>query len=143
MSKMSHNYEDMLEIERPVSSRRSHLSSADRAAQFSAFAALTGFDDAVRETARLTDTRVILDENEKALLNEKLMLLQKTQSLVILTYFKPDESKAGGSYVTISDQVKKIDLQAQSIQLEGGTAILIEDVIGLDILAAKTEQNRG
>lgn len=88
------------------------MSNYDRAAQFSPFAALTGYDDAVKETARLTDSKIELDEYELQELNEKLNKIQdnlREDAEVSITYFVTDKKKSGGSYKTISGIVKRID----------------------------------
>jgi len=106
-----HEYGDILELPRPPSARPK-MSMIERGAQFSPFAALTGYEAAVEETARLTDRRVILTEESKAELDEKLQLLvEHLDDLheVAITHFVPDERKAGGAYVTTVGIVREID----------------------------------
>jgi len=106
------NYDDIIHLSRPVSQRHAPMSMLDRAAQFSPFAALTGHDAAIAETARLTDSLFAQEDAGKEVLNEKLNLLSqhiKERPLVKLTYFLPDERKEGGAYLTISTTVKKVD----------------------------------
>lgn len=135
-----HRYDDMLDLPHHQSSTRPHMAVSDRAAQFSPFAALTGYDDTVKETARLTEDRIELDESSKAILDGRLHLLQahlQERPTVSFTYFVPDPLKKGGSYVTTVGIVKKIDLYSQKILLFGdhdrtsGPAIPIEDVIAV------------
>ena len=106
-----HEYGDILDLPRPLSARP-RMSMVERGAQFSPFAALTGYEAAVEETARLTDRQVILTEDAKAALDEKLQLLaEHLDDLheVAITHFVPDERKAGGAYVTTVGIVREID----------------------------------
>lgn len=105
-------YADIIDLPHHKSPTRVPMSSYDRAAQFSPFAALTGYEDAVEETARLTDTKTELTEDKKQMLDEKLRLLRdlaEEMPTVRITYFLPDERKAGGSYVTVTGRVREID----------------------------------
>ena len=111
------------------------MSPADRAAQFAPFAALTGFDAAVRETARRTDVRLELDEYEKQALNDTLRALDRRldeKPAVAVTYFLPDEKKAGGAYVTVSGTVRKIDSYARVMVLEDGKRIPFEEISAIE-----------
>ena len=93
-------YSDIIDLPHHVSTKHPHMSPEDRAAQFSPFAALTGYDDAIRETGRLTERRVELDDEELARLDEKFHILQEhleEQPVVRFTYFKPDMRKEGGA----------------------------------------------
>lgn len=106
-----HEYGDILDLPRPLSARP-RMSMVERGAQFSPFAALTGYEAAVEETARLTDRQVILTEDAKVALDEKLQLLaEHLDDLheVAITHFVPDERKAGGAYVTTVGIVREID----------------------------------
>lgn len=98
----------------------------DRAAQFSPFAALTGYDSAIKETGRLTDARIELGEEALSILNMKFQVLLDNlddSPQVIFTYFKPDERKAGGSYIDVSGTVKKVDDFERLIMMQDGTMI--------------------
>lgn len=131
----SDNYEDIIRLAHYVSTTRNRMSMLERAAQFSPFAALTGHDAAVKETARLTEEKIELDENEKAILNEKLqMIVEKLseQPEVTITYFRPDKKKAGGEYVEVTGKVKKIDEYERCIRMMNGTEISIEQIIYLN-----------
>ena len=108
---------------------------ADRAAQFSPFAALAGHGAAIEETARLTDQKVELTEEGKALLDEKLRLLLETGGEGVFTYFLPDERKDGGAYITTTGKVKKIDPLEGRVILKDGTAIPIEDILEIEAQA--------
>lgn len=131
---MTFPYEDIVQLPRPVSSRRARMTAADRAAQFSPFAALNGHGDAIRETARLTDSRIELAEDEKALLNEKLRLLLDRlpeRPAVTLTCFVRDPQKPGGAYVTVTGRIKRIDESTQTLYLESGQLLKLEDLYGV------------
>ena len=130
-------YEDMLYRERPVSHRHPPMDLMDRASQFSPFAALTGYGDAVKETARQTEQRRELDEYEKAALDEKLRELEaQMRPRAAITYFVPDDRKEGGSYRTVRGVVKKIDHAVYRIllELEDGAEeqIPIEEILLMD-----------
>lgn len=128
----NHKYDDIINLPHPVSRHRSRMSNYDRAAQFSPFAALTGFEACIEETARITDQRVELDEGGKALLNEKLQEILEviqTQPRVTVTHFLYDERKAGGAYIRTTGQVKKIDSYTNSILMTDGTAIPIREIV--------------
>jgi hypothetical protein len=108
------------------------MSTLNRAAQFSPFAALTGFDGAIKETARITNERIELDETTKTVLDEKLRIVQEqlsSQRSIEITYFKPDEMKTGGAYVSTVGIVKKIDRYEQSVVMRNETRIPIKDII--------------
>lgn len=104
------SYDDIIHLPHPVSPRHPQMPLADRAAQFSPFAALTGHDAAIRETARLTDSPVELEESGKEQLDRQLLLVQENLAQkpeIEVTYFQPDEKKSGGVYVTVCGRVKK------------------------------------
>ena len=130
-----HCYDDILHLPHHVSSKHPHMSLQDRAAQFSPFAALTGHDDAIKETARITAERLNLDENSKAALDMRLQLLIRympEKPVIMFTYFKPDEKKNGGSYVTITGTVRKIDEYQQRIILDDGAVIPIHEIVAIE-----------
>ena len=136
--KETHRYDDIIHLSRPVSKKRSPMSNFDRAAQFSPFAALTGYDAVIAETGRLTDTRIELDEGGKALLDEKLQTIREhlaQQPKVKLTVFCPDSRKSGGAYETITGNVKKIDPVARILVLTGGEVIPVDRIYGIECLA--------
>lgn len=141
MNKNPHQYDDMLHLPHHQSASRPHMSNHDRAAQFSPFAALTGYDDQVRETARLTEKKIELDEGMKAALDEKLEMILKhleEKKLLLFTHFLPDLRKDGGTYTTTAGIVKKIDFHNRSVILyadngiSSGIEIKIEDIIEID-----------
>ena len=132
---MSTPYDDLLHMSRHVSEVHAPMPRADRAAQFSPFAALTGYEAAVEETARLTDSRIELDEGGKELIDQKLSLIQDSlpQSLrVTLTYFVPDKKKSGGAYISVSGGVKKIDEYERQIIMTDGSSIAIDDILTVE-----------
>lgn len=132
---MSWKYEDMLHLPHHVSSTRPRMSVADRAAQFSPFAALTGYEAAIRETARLTDGRIELDENAKEELGLRLHLLSScldSRPEVAVTWFRRDKRKAGGCFLTTCGTVLRIDEFAQLLVMADGTAVPLGDITGLE-----------
>ncbi len=128
-------YENMLYLKRPVSRNHPPMDLKDRAAQFSPFAALTGYGDAVKETARQTEQRRELDEYEKAALDEQLRELE-AQMKATITYFVPDDRKEGGAYHTVRGMVRKMDHARHRIflGLEDGIeeCIPIEEILLMD-----------
>ena len=111
-SENNHKYDDIIGLPHHVSATRPRMSMIDRAAQFSPFQALTGYGAAIQETGRLTDRKIELSEDERIVLDMKQqILLDNIRECpdVSITYFIPDERKAGGSYVTVTGNVKKID----------------------------------
>ena len=125
---MSGPYDDIIGLPHPTSERHPRMPMANRAAMFSPFAALTGYDAAVKESARLTDAKVDLTEEEKSILDAKLQLLTPGESVAI-TYFQPDAKKQGGAYLTASGEVKRIDGAAREIVLMDGRQIPINDIL--------------
>lgn len=105
-----------------------------RAAQFAPFAALTGYDEAVEETARLTDSKLELDEYQKAELNDRLQFLNNSEEdeAVSITYFVPDKRKSGGAYITKKGIVLKIRDYEKDIIMNDGTEIPIDDIIAIE-----------
>ena len=129
---MSGRYDDIIDLPHPVSQRHPQMPLADRAAQFSPFAALTGLDAALQETARLTDQRITLDEYEQAELDKTLQALREAapqHPSVEITYFQPDARKAGGQYVTSVGHVKRIAEYEQQLILTEGTSIPLSEII--------------
>ena len=131
---MSDKYDDIINLPHPSSKRFPRMPLQERAAQFSPFAALTGYDDAIRETARLTDRRIELDESRRLELDAALRDLGarlEARPEVLVTYFLPDARKQGGQYVHVSGRLKKIDAVSRTLLLEDGTRIRIDDVYEL------------
>lgn len=128
-------YDSIINMPHHVSPTRPKMSLLDRAAQFAPFAALNGYDDAVKETARLTDGEAVLDEGQIAWLNERLMILSEnlpTESEIEITYFVPDEKKSGGKYLTVSGNIKKILEFERLVIMRSGEQIPIERIVGIE-----------
>ena len=134
-------YDDIINLPHPTSAKHPRMSMADRAAQFSPFAALVGHGAAITETARLTDRKIELTEEEKAVLDEKLCLLLDTGGEAEFTYFLPDKKKNGGSYVTAVGRIKRLDLTERRVVLIGGAVIPIEDVLEIKSSVHHMEQH--
>ena len=132
---MSGPYDDIIHLSRPVSAKHRPMSMTARAAQFSPFAALTGYDAAVRESARVTEQRIELDEGVKAELNARLNCILEHLSehpKVSITYFMPDEKKSGGAYRTVTGAVRKLDSFAKTLTLVDGTVVPMEEMIHVE-----------
>lgn len=132
-----HNYDDIINLPHHVSARHPQMPLADRAAQFSPFAALTGHEAAIQETARLTDAFVELDEDRKGELDEQLRLIREDQSQtpeIEATYFQPDVKKAGGTYMTVRGRVKRVDEYKRQVLLTDGTVLPVEHLYSIRIL---------
>ena len=133
---MNEKYKDMLHLPHPVSATHPRMSLQDRAAQFSPFAALTGYDDALKETARLTDRFIELDEDRKQEIDRQIADLQQHRGEAVavkITYFVPDERKDGGAYHTLEGCVQKIDENSRSLRIQG-TEIPVEKIYEIDFL---------
>lgn len=130
----NHKYDDIIDLPHHVSATRPRMSMIDRAAQFSPFAALTGYDAAIKETGRLTDRRIELSEDERIVLDRKQQILLDhicDRPEVTITYFVPDERKSGGAYVTVTGQVKKVDEFERLLILTDGTKIPLDDILDI------------
>ena len=125
---MSGPYDDIINLPHPTSERHPRMPMANRAAQFSPFAALSGYDSAVQETARLTDRKAELTEEAKSVLDAKLQLLVPGMG-ASFTYFQQDDKKEGGAYLTVTGTVKKFDSYAREIVLADGRRIPIDDIL--------------
>ncbi len=131
----SEKYKDIINLPHQQSKKRQRMSMIDRAAQFSPFAALTGHDAAIIETARLTDRQIELDEGTKSIINEKIQMISDHLSenpTVTITHFEPDIKKDGGAYLNTTGTVKRIDEFKREILLTDGTVILIESVYDIE-----------
>ena len=123
-------YKDIIDLPHYTSSKHPRMSMQNRAGQFAPFAALTGYSDAVRETARLTDERIELDEGIKLMLNDKLLYLESHSNIeVTFTYFVYDKRKKGGKYIDVVGVVKKIDKVNNVIILQDNKKLLINEII--------------
>lgn len=124
-----HKYDDIIALPHHVSKKHPQMPPLNRAAQFSPFAALTGHEDAIRETARLTDSFVELEEDQKNQLDEQLQLIKENlvqEPECEITYFQPDTKKNGGAYVTVCGRIKNIDQYGRQIIFTDGTALPLE-----------------
>lgn len=131
-----HRYDDVINRQHPTSKKHPRMSNMNRAAQFAPFAALTGYEESIEETARLTDRRIELSEYEIEELNAKLNFIQehiKERPEVIITYFQPDERKEGGTYVTVTGRVRRIDEVNRVMVFEDERIVWIETITGLEI----------
>ena len=130
--KTTNKYEDIIHLQHPTSANHPQMPIEDRAAQFSPFAALTGHEAAIKETARLTEEQVELDEDKQEELNEKLQTLiayATEHPTVSVTYFKPDDKKTGGEYVTATGVFQKFRDYERTIVLEDGTDIECDRIV--------------
>lgn len=128
-------YEDILHLPHHVSSRRPQMPMADRAAQFSPFSALTGYEEVIEETGRFTEERPVLGEEDIQLLNRRFQLLLKREKNpvpVTITYFLADKTKAGGTYMTASGFIEKIDILNRVITMSQGIHIPMDDILALE-----------
>ncbi len=126
-----HKYDDMIGLWHPVSRTHPPMARSKRAAQFASFDALTGFGAAIHEAGRETEEKLELSEDEIDMINAKLAVIQchiKEQPNIAVTYFIPDNKKAGGRYVTVSGNVKMLDGIERAIIMTDRTKIPIEDV---------------
>ena len=131
---MREDYFDIINLPHHVSRNHPQMPMEARAAQFAPFAALTGYDAVIHETARLTDKQVELEEYDNDRLNRifsELMDSLEKHPMVTVSYFKPDEHKAGGAYMTVSGKLKKIDTYEQIMKMEDGTVIPIGSIMDL------------
>lgn len=132
---MIENYDDIINLPHHVSATRPQMPMSDRAAQFSPFAALTGYDAAIKETGRLTDEKIELDEENLKDLNMRFQMLidhLKDEPEVTFTYFKPDERKAGGAYIEVSGVVKKVDDFERLIMMKNGLKLPMDDILSVE-----------
>lgn len=129
------NYDDILNLPHHVSPDRCHMAAADRAAQFAPFAALTGYGDVIKETARLTDEAPELTEDEKEVLDCKMhcfLCMPDGPPELEITYFVPDGKKTGGAYRCVSGKIRRIEEVGGHILLEDGTKIQKDFVVNID-----------
>ena len=143
--RMNNRYDEIINLPHHVSKTRPQMPMSDRAAQFAPFAALTGYDAAIKETGRLTNERIELDEDALTALNVKYQFLMDAldeEPEIKITYFKPDERKAGGEYVSAIGAVKKVDDFERLITIQDGTRIPMDDVYDMSI-SVITNENEG
>lgn len=127
------NYDDIINLPHPVSKRHPQMSMRERAMQFASFKALSGYEDEIEETGRLTERRMELDEDQKEQLDLQLrQIAAGTSPEAAITWFCPDEKKEGGSYVTTTGRVRKID-PVQRLLFVAETAIAIDDILSIEL----------
>lgn len=138
MPRKSGEYDDIINLPHYVSKKHPRMSLEARSAQFAPFAALTGYDEAIRETSRLTNKKIEISEELKAILDERLLFIKlqiHSKPIVTVTYFIPDSKKDGGKYLTVTGKVLKIDEYKQKIVLENKIEIPISEIIEIiDVL---------
>ena len=130
-------YADIIDLPHHVSKRHPQMSMEKRAAQFSPFAAMVGHDAAIRETARLTEERLELSEDEKAVIDGKLQMIKahiKEQPEVTVTYFHPDKKKSGGAYVTVTGSARRIDEVERILNLADGAVIPLMNIVAVQFV---------
>jgi len=130
-----HQYDDIIDFPCHVSKTRPQMPILDRAAQFSPFAALSGYGDAVEEAMRLTEEQIELDEDSRENLDRKLMLLKGCmcdRPEVIIAYFQPDDRKEGGIYRMAGGKIRKIDSYGHKLIMEDGTILPMESIVRMD-----------
>ena len=128
---ITRRYDDIIHLPHPEPTTRPRMAMENRAAQFSPFAALTDYDAATREEARLVDMKQELSEDMIDMIDAKLAIIEqhiKEQPNIAVTYFLPDDKKAGGRYVTVSGNIRKLDGIGHQIIMADGTSTPIDDV---------------
>ena len=133
---MKHPYAELLTLPYPIPLSRPRMSMQERAAQFSPFAALSGYEAAIQEAGRITQPRAVLDESERSRLDRKLQWLRAhlpQRPRVRVTYFLPDPKKSGGRYETVTARALAFDLAARTLLLEGGTQVPIDEIFHISV----------
>lgn len=134
---METNYDDIINLPHHVSKNRPHMSNYDRAAQFSPFAALKGYDDEIDEAARLTDEKWSVEGERVADINEKLLLLKDTVNQhpsVKIVYFVKDDRKSGGAYLTVEARLKKFSEYERNLVLDNNLTINFDDIYNIEFV---------
>ncbi len=132
---VSRNYSEIIDLPHHVSKKHPQMSLLDRAAQFSPFAALVGYDDTIDETARITDAKSELDDDRKAMLDMKYRILKDNIKLcpeISVEYFIPDEHKAGGKYIIFTEKLIKTAEHERLLIFEDGTKIPLDDIYDIN-----------
>ena len=129
---MNNNYEDIINLPHHTSKKHTRMSIEARSAQFAPFQALTGYNDSIKETERITDKQIELTEEEKQLINDKIKIIEENlQEEIEITYFERDDKKAGGRYITKKTRIKKINLVEKYLLLEDKAKIEINNIIDI------------
>ena len=140
---MSGLYDDIIDLSHHVSETRPKMSRRDRAAQFAPFSALTGYGAIVSEEARLTNSRIELDELEKELINNVILeVIDRIEEMprIKLTYFEPDARKSGGQYVCYEGQIIEVDEFDKKILFDDGKGIFIDDIISIVFVEGSNDE---
>ncbi len=128
------NYEDIINLEHPEPKHHVRMSIYARSAQFAPFAALTGYEDQVYETGRLTNKKHELTEEEMLNINDCLVEISENKNVrVHVTYFLKDSKKSGGKYFNLEGIVKKIDKYKSQIIIND-VKIPIDDIYRIEIV---------
>ena len=128
-------YEEIIKMPHHKSIKYPHMPLSERAAQFSPFAALTGYADIIKETARITENKLELNEDALNILNNKFQYIVSnisTKPVITIVFFKPDKRKSGGEYVTVSGKAFKYKEHERCLILEDGTSIPVDDIIDIE-----------
>jgi len=128
-------YDDIINLPHHVSPTRSRMSRLNRAAQFSPFAALTGYGDAINEADRLTENIIELSDEEQAIIGNKLNHLKSVlpnHPMIRVTYFRPDSRKDGGEYISKTGVVRKIWEYERELEMEDGTRITFDSILEIE-----------
>ena len=130
---MNERYEKIIDLPHHSPTTRPRMPKADRAAQFAPYSALSGYEEAVEETARPTDRQIELDEGEIEKINATLttLLSAPIDTRVEVTFFRPDRKKSGGAYVTVRGDIEKIDEHSRTITLIGGAPISFKSILSI------------
>ena len=135
--KDEHRYDDIINLPHHQSTERAHMSLHDRAAQFAPFAALTGHEEAIEETARVTEEKITLDESTISKINEILFDIAQhlpEKKPVSITYFVPDKQKSGGAYLTDVGTIKKIDEVEKTVRMDSGMIIPMGEIRNIEFV---------
>lgn len=137
MLEKSDKYNDIINLPHHVSEKHVRMTIEERSAQFAPFSALTGYDDVIKETARETNSRIEINEEQKTILNKKIAFNKKkkihNKPKIAVTYFIPDVKKDGGKYIEVTENVVKIDEYDRKIILENGEEVQIEEIIEIKL----------
>ena len=134
---MNEKYAEIIDLPHHTTPTRVPMPRSDRAAQFAPYSALSGYEDAVEEIARLTDKKIELDDYEKEQINASLTTLisSKDDTTAEITFFRPDERKCGGAYITLIGQIGRFDEISREITLTNGHTISIDDIVKIDVIS--------
>ncbi len=144
MANNEHKYDDIINLKYPFPSNRKRMSIENRAFQFAPFSALNGYTEAIKETARFTNKRIEIADELKEIINIKLQIIKEQiqeKPIVTITYFVKDFKKSGGEYLTLTNIVKKVDENNQTITLENNIKIPMSEIISITSETIKLEND--